>query len=380
MIRFSRRWKILLLCLNLAGIVVATYSLYFTERLNASVFPASLICDISKAVSCSTVYLSDYAYILNIPVSFLVLLFFWFMVSMLVMNLKSSKNDGVYQLLGLVNALAFLVCLVFLYILLFVLNGICISCLLIDFIVLVNFFILYGYLKQFRLTDRLYLKTFLSKYRLSILSLLVLFATGFGLFKSYQLIVDSNNRELLAAYLKQMPPEDDISAKTIKFGNPDPEVKILIFNDFLCGYCKIASTRYREIVGETNGRIGIEFVSHPLDYERKVDSNQFDISIFVTKVMLAARDDRNFWRFHDQVVGRVDQPDSAAVFRIAEEELDNYAFFRNLFSNGNMDSLVKTNIDYAKKFKVSGTPTVFVNGREVKQWSNMKLLKMIVSP
>ena len=74
----TRLRRIVLLITNTSGVLVSLYSLIHTERLNNYVFQKELFCDLSRVISCSSTYISDYSFLFNIPISFLALLFFWF--------------------------------------------------------------------------------------------------------------------------------------------------------------------------------------------------------------------------------------------------------------------------------------------------------------
>ena len=144
----ARLKYILLIIVNTIGVLTSIYSLFFTERLNNYFQPDNLICDINKTVSCSTIYLSSYSFVFNLPISLFALLFFWFTLFFIVMNRIKETNAKSYQILSLINGLALISCLYFLYVLIFVLHTLCVSCLLIDAIVIINFLLLLNYFSE----------------------------------------------------------------------------------------------------------------------------------------------------------------------------------------------------------------------------------------
>jgi protein-disulfide isomerase len=95
--------------------------------------------------------------------------------------------------------------------------------------------------------------------------------------------------------------------------------------------------------------------------------------------MLAASHEKEFWYYHDLIIKQSEHLDSVKVFEIAEKSLSNFEGFKEKFIAENYDVLLKENISVAEEYKVSGTPTVYINGREFQQWTNINLLKMIVS-
>jgi len=369
---------ILLIFINFIGVLLSLYSLFFTETLNNFIFPGNLICDINESVSCSTTYISDYAFIFNIPISLFALLFFWFVLFFLIMNKNKDTNVQSYQTLSIINTFALIGCAYFLYILIFVLKNICISCLIIDLIVFSNFVLLFNYFKGvFNEPIKFFSKTFISNWYFNI-SFVVLFICGLVLYKSYQGILNTKNEKLLEAFLLQEPTEDIVSHNSIIWGNKNGKIKIRIFNDALCGYCKIASEKYRQLFSEDT-TVTIEFIIYPLHYGKMNKQNHPKMNVFLAKVMLAASNDKEFWRFHDLIIKQSSDLDSARVFEIGEKSLNDFEGFKNDFFSKNFDVLLKENITLGEEYKVSGTPAIFINGRYFQQWTNINLLNMIIS-
>lgn len=368
----------LLILANSAGVLVSMYSLFFTEKLNNFILPDNLICDINSSVSCSTTYISGYAFIFNVPISLFALLFFWFVLSFLIMNRNKKIHVQSYQILSIINTVALLCCAYFLYVLIFILKNTCISCLLIDLIVLLNFILLFNYLKRTFNTHKLTFSQLLKVNWLFVLSFVVLFFSGLVLYKTYQLTINNKNKELLEAFFQQEPKKDIACNNSIFWGDKNSKIKIRIFSDFLCGYCKLASERYRQIFSEDTS-VCIEFICYPLKYGKTNEQNSPNINVFLSKVMLSASHEREFWDFHDLVIKKSDNLDSTKIFEIAEFSLSNFEGFKENFSNKENDILLDEHVDLAKGYKVTGTPTIFINGRGFEQWTNINLLMMIVT-
>jgi uncharacterized membrane protein len=368
----------LLILVNAAGVLVSIYSLFFTERLNNFILHANLICDINKTVSCSNVYLSGYAFIFNLPISLFALLFFWFVLSFLIINRIKETPVISYQMLSIINTVALINCIYFLYVLIFILKNICISCLLIDFCVFLNFILLFSYFRRSPDTPKFSIpKLFIGNW-IFLLSFIILFVSGVVLYKTYLIVINGKNKELLEEFYLQQPKKDIPCNNSIVCGNINGKVKIRIFNDFLCSYCKLASERYREIFDEDT-TVGIEFICYPLNYRISSKNDPSGINVFVSRVMLAASREKEFWDFHDLIIKQSDDLDSAKVFEIAGKTLSNFEGFKENFITEDYTAVLEENISCARQYNVSGTPAIFINGREFLQWTNINLLKMIVS-
>lgn len=374
----ARLKYILLIIVNTIGVLTSIYSLFFTERLNNYFQPDNLICDINKTVSCSTIYLSSYSFVFNLPISLFALLFFWFTLFFIVMNRIKETNAKSYQILSLINGLALISCLYFLYVLIFVLHTLCVSCLLIDAIVIINFLLLLNYFSETMNISIFQLKQLFIESRLFLLSFVLLFFSGFILYQAYLSIVNRKNKELLQVFFIQKPINKTICNNSIHFGNINGDIKIRIFNDFLCGYCKLASERYRKMfINDTS--VDLEFICFPLNYNKPKKQNTFDLDLLISKVMLSAYSQKEYWSFHDQIINQSKDLDSTKIFNIATNSLGNFKEFENNYNIMNHDSIFNENIKIANSYKVTGTPTIFINGREFKEWSNINLLKMIIS-
>lgn len=369
--------KFLIIIANAVGLLASIYSLFFTEKLNNFILPGNLICDINKTISCSSIYLSSYSSIFNLPVSLFAMLFFWFVLFSMIMYRNKENHNQMFQLISIINTVALIGCLYLLYVLFFILKSVCISCLLIDSIVLFNFIILFSYFRRTLKTPKNIFPQLFIKNWAFILSFLILFGSGLVLYKTYQIIINSKNKEFAEAFFMQEQREDIACSNSIFFGNKNAKVKIRIFNDIYCGYCKIASEKYRQIFSK-DSTVNIEFIFYPLNHRKDKKQERPQINTFLYRVMFSASLDKEFWNFHDIIINQAKNIDSLKVFEIAEKSLDDFEKFKFNFTSRNNNYSLEENISLSEKYKVQGTPTIFINGREFQQWTNINLLKMIV--
>jgi uncharacterized membrane protein len=367
----------LLILTNSMGLLAALYSLFFTERLNSFISPGNLMCDINKIVSCSTIYISSYSFIFNLPISLFVLLFFWFVFSILIINKNEKNSTQTYQLLSILNIVALICCLYFLYILIYKLKSICLSCLLIDTMVFLNFSLLFNYLRMnFKIPRSIFGQLFIKNW-LFLFSFTLLFGCGLILYKAYQIILNKKNKEFLELFFMQQQNKDIYCSNSISFGNQNAKVKIIIFSDIYCGYCKVASEKYRQIFSKDSS-VKLEFIYYPINHLKSKMEGDTTVNTFFYRVMLSASLDKEFWNFHDLIINQIDNLDSVKVFRLAQKSLQNFETFSHSFSSSILNYSLKENILLAEDYKVQGTPSIFIDGREFRQWNNIILLKMIV--
>ena len=304
--------------------------------------------------------------------------FFWFVFFFLVMNKNNESNVKSYQTLSIINTVALIGCAYFLFILIFVLKNICISCLLIDTIVFLNFILLFNYFRRTLNTPKLIFSQIFIRNWIFHLSFMILFISGIVLYKTYQNIISAKNEKLLKEFFTQESMKDIPCNNSIFFGNKKGEVKIRIFSDVLCSYCRVASEKYRQKFSE-DSTVNVEFIFFPLHYKNANKQDTQSINIFLTKVMIAAGKDEKFWYFYDYIIKQSHDLDSAKVFEIAKNSLNNFEEFSKNYFTKNFDVLLKENITLVEEYKVSGTPAIFINGRKFQQWTNINLLNRIVS-
>jgi uncharacterized membrane protein len=370
----KRKW--ILIILNSVGIFSSFYSFTQTERLNNYISGSSLICDIGNVASCTTTYLSNFAYLFNIPVSLFALIFFWFIAYLFIAKHRDSESlNNTFQFVAILNAIGVFFCCFYIYILIAVLKTICISCVIIDLVVFANFVILFNPLKEACRNIFINFMPFFRATRNKTLSLLLLIVTGIALFQVYRIILNNKNDVYLEAFFLQKEITSNIKDyHSVTWGNKDAGVEVKIFEDYFCKYCKIASFRYRELFKKDNPDVKIVFINYPLGYHP--GSNRFNI--FISKVMTSASDDQNFWDFHDIILNKASDLDSASVFNIARNELNNFKNFQENFMITNFDSIFRVNISFAREYQINGTPAIFINNRKLEEWTNINLLNKII--
>lgn len=147
-------------------------------------------------------------------------------------------------------------------------------------------------------------------------------------------------------------------AQTPESQAPDSEVKIEVFSDFQCPFCKAFAPAISEL--NRNGVVGIRtkvlFRNFPLGFH--------PFAQLAAQASVAAREQGKFWEMHDLIF--------ANQKALAREDLLKYAVSLNLdmdrFTRDLDSDAVKKIIEIDKAEgtarKVEGTPTFFVNGKE----------------
>jgi protein-disulfide isomerase/uncharacterized membrane protein len=149
-------------------------------------------------------------------------------------------------------------------------------------------------------------------------------------------------------------------------GSDDAKVTIVEFADFECPACAGAADLMKQVREQFGDNVLIVFKNYPLDrtcnsqLQQQIHKNACEAATFAR----CAGEFDKFWEFHDQLFKSQDAFGTAA-FRgwalglgIPESGLD-----KCLNSSG-LDAKIQDDMKVGDQVGVSGTPTIFINGRK----------------
>lgn len=157
-------------------------------------------------------------------------------------------------------------------------------------------------------------------------------------------------------------------------GPDEAPVKIVTFSDFLCPSCRRFALAYDQYVeGPTGPHVELYYRNYPLDptcaehIPRMVHPGACEVALGA----VCAQRLGSFWDYHDAVYRDPPlQPDRSDVTRIAAGVgLDREAFSECLDDPAAAAQL-EGDIAEAVRLQVTGTPTIFINGRRLQSSLN----------
>jgi protein-disulfide isomerase len=167
----------------------------------------------------------------------------------------------------------------------------------------------------------------------------------------------------------QITPNPRPQAQGTSMGNPNAPVKIDVFEDFQCPYCKQFTQTEEPSIVETyvkTGKVYYTFHNWPFldDNSTTQDSHQS-----ANAVMCAAAQGR-FWDYHDMLFTNQAAENSGAF---SDKRLVAFAQalgldmnkFNTCFNQNTYKDQIQQDLNKGTQMGVSGTPTVFVNGKMV---------------
>jgi len=148
----------------------------------------------------------------------------------------------------------------------------------------------------------------------------------------------------------------DISGHSI-MGAEDAPVTLVIFDDYQCPFCSRLDPYVKGILTRFPDQVRFVVKQFPLSSHK--------YSLNAAMAALAAGDQGRFWEFHSRLLENHDTLDDAKIQSIAEGlSLDMARFNKDLSSAVNRE-LVQRDIEEGKSINVTGTPSLFLNGKRV---------------
>jgi protein-disulfide isomerase len=171
-----------------------------------------------------------------------------------------------------------------------------------------------------------------------------------------------------AAPLREIPihPDDPV------LGPESAPVTIVEFSDFECPYCREAANALGAMKERRGDEVRLVFKDFPLDTSCNPHISQQIHPLACRAAVLAAcagRQDR-FWEMHDAIF---------ALPELTEESLDalpgslglDMGSFAACESDEGILASVRSDVELARELGVSGTPTLFVNGRQAPSYHGL---------
>jgi protein-disulfide isomerase len=151
----------------------------------------------------------------------------------------------------------------------------------------------------------------------------------------------------------------DIDTTGAPFKGPaDAPVTMTLFTDFECPYCRQIIPLLDEVLEKNPKTVKLSFKNMPLKFHKLAEPS--------AKAALAAHEQGKFWPFHDKLFAEQKLTEETIKKTAVDLKLDISRFEKDMESPGVQSKLQKDMLD-AQSAGVTGTPTVFINGRTPRQ-------------
>jgi protein-disulfide isomerase len=157
---------------------------------------------------------------------------------------------------------------------------------------------------------------------------------------------------------RPVPPQIEIAVRgrPIK-GDPEAPVTLVEFADFQCPHCRRASPVLEAIIERYPGKVKLIYMDFPI--------NPSGISRTVSLGAVCAAEQDEFWAYHDLAFERQETLSNDSPLELAATLGLDQERFRDCFESD--EAMIKLGLSKAEgdRVGIAGTPTLFVNGREL---------------
>ena len=164
----------------------------------------------------------------------------------------------------------------------------------------------------------------------------------------------------VTTYLKPPPVQRaDVLVNGAPFKGPEKaKVTIVKFEDFQCPYCKTVQPTFPELLKRYDGKVRLVHKDLPLDAIHP-QARQ------AAEAARCAGEQGKFWEYHDKLYANSPKAGVEELKSYAKEVGLNTASFDQCFTSGKFKGLVQKDLSEGAQLGLTGTPTFFINGREI---------------
>lgn len=141
-------------------------------------------------------------------------------------------------------------------------------------------------------------------------------------------------------------------------GKKDAPVTIVEFGDFQCPYCVREYPKLKQMLAEYPDKVRLVFKHYPLAFHTKAKPAHA-----VAEIAKREQGDAGFWKIHDLIMANPKNLEPADLSGYAGQIGLEPAKPADVWADPNqMDVLLAEDLKEARKCRVSGTPTILING------------------
>ncbi|MEW6431686.1 MAG: thioredoxin domain-containing protein [Myxococcota bacterium] len=140
-------------------------------------------------------------------------------------------------------------------------------------------------------------------------------------------------------------------------GPKNAPVTIIAFSDFQCPFCSRAVPTLKQIEETYGNKVRVAFKHQPLPFHQNAK--------LAAMASMAANEQGKFWEMHDKMFANQQALDRASLERYASELGLDMGKFKAALDSNKFDAYVTADSNEGMRVGANGTPTFFINGRQV---------------
>lgn len=160
------------------------------------------------------------------------------------------------------------------------------------------------------------------------------------------------------------------------WGNPDAQITIVEWADFQCPACRESAFHLRPALFEYRNDVKLVFMNYPLDkgINPHMQGQLHAQAGNAARASVCAQEFGDFWDYHDDLFRNQAVLAPTLYTRLAEERGWEARPFAECMVSEETEQRILADIEMAKTAGVSGTPSIYIEGRKVALWRNTEFI------
>lgn len=380
--------------LCLAGAALSLLATYQTLAIQSGSL-GTMLCGTGPWLDCRTAHASSFAVVLGVPVAWCAFLFFaWIGLATPAAAAMGIDRRAVALASAALASAGLLVCGVAAWVMVVHLRTFCPVCVALDLTTASLLVVLYGAL-DFRTgrgtadapgapTPAAPPARARADLPWCAASILLLAITGWGSMRVLDHALTHQDRLDEAAavreHFRQSPVAVVVPAGAPTWGPAAAPVAVVMFSDFQCPFCKPAGLGPSRLLADYAGMARFQFVNFPLDSSVNpyVARSLHPLAGLAAAAGLCAQARGGFWAFHDDLLREQERLSQASILELARRRGWDPDGFLAQMRSPVIAARLRADVEAAHRAGVTGTPSVFVNGRPVRYWYHPRVLRQIL--
>lgn len=147
------------------------------------------------------------------------------------------------------------------------------------------------------------------------------------------------------------------------------KVVIAIYSDYECPYCGRLEPLLQQVLDKYPNDVKVVAKNFPLNFHKNARK--------AATAALAAHDQGRFWDFHAKLFENLSSLSDEKIQSIAQELQLDMPRFNNKIKDIKIQQFIDRDIEEGRRIGVQGTPSIFINGKPLKDRSLQGFQKMI---
>ena len=148
----------------------------------------------------------------------------------------------------------------------------------------------------------------------------------------------------------------NVGAAPVK-GPKNAPITIVEWSDFQCPFCSRVEPTLKQIEEQYKGKVRIAWKNQPLPFHQNAKP--------AAMAAMAAHEQGKFWQMHDKLFSNQQSLDRASLDKYAQEIGLDMAKYKAAMDSNKFDQVIAADSAEGMKVGANGTPTFFINGRQV---------------